>query len=30
MDGNADGTAVVDMGADEVWVIPPDVIYVDK
>jgi predicted outer membrane repeat protein len=30
MDGNSDGTAVVDMGVDEVWGPPLDVIYVDQ
>ena len=30
LDGDADGTAVVDMGADEVWGPPPDIIHVDQ
>ena len=30
LDGDGDGTAVVDMGADEAWGPPPPVIYVDQ
>jgi predicted outer membrane repeat protein len=30
LDGDGDGTAVVDMGVDEVWGPPPPVIYVDQ